>query len=270
MNDRQATTRLTLHGLRLRAGGAPGGRTLFDALDLVVHPGECWSVVGPNGSGKSSLLAAIAGVMSLDAGDIRLDGEPLATWSADALAARRAWCPAVWLDPFPATVAETAALALDRGRRPFASFARRTTQRDVAVQALLERLDLAALASADVATLSAGERQRLALATTLAQGAPLLLLDEPASHLDPAHRVRLLELLGAHARAGGSVISTAHDLDLAWDGCSHAVVLDGRGGAAAGPRAELLTSQRMSDVFGTPIRSMDVDGRRHFASSRSV
>ncbi len=270
MNDLRSTTRLTLHGLGLRAGGTPRGRVLFDALDLVVAPGERWSVVGPNGSGKSSLLAAIAGLMSTDVGEVRFDGKPLAAWSADALADRRAWCPTVWLDPFPATVAETASLAFDRGHRPFAAFARRAAQHDATVRSLLDRADLATLASADVATLSAGERQRLALATTLAQGAPLLLLDEPASHLDPAHRLRLLGILDAHARAGGSVLVTGHDLDLAWDACSHAIVLDGRGGAAAGPRAEMLTSQRLSDVFATPIRAIDADGARHFMLSRTA
>ena len=94
--------------------------------------------------------------------------------------------------------------------------------------------------------LSGGERQRVAIATALLQEAPLLLLDEPASHLDPAHQRLLLALLADHARQGGAVLASLHDLNLAWDLADHCIVLDGKGGAVAGPRDSVLTAERMS------------------------
>jgi iron complex transport system ATP-binding protein len=205
---------LEVVGLRLHAGGLVRGRDLFGALDLRIGSGQRWVVIGPNGAGKSSLLAAIAGVFPLAAGQVRMDGRALAAWSPDGLAGRRAWSPQFWSDPFPATVRETAVLARDRG-----SWWRSADDSSdtIAIDRLLERLDLDRLADIDVRALSGGERQRVAIATALLQEAPLLLLDEPASHLDPAHQRLLLALLADHARQGGAVLASLHDLNLAWD-----------------------------------------------------
>ena len=83
--ERAGAIDLELAGLRLRAGGTARGRDLFGALDLRIAGGERWVVIGPNGAGKSSLLAAIAGVFPLAAGQVRLDGRAIAAWPADAL-----------------------------------------------------------------------------------------------------------------------------------------------------------------------------------------
>ena len=115
MAEPSAGVDLEVVGLRLHAGGLARGRDLFGALDLRIGSGQRWVVIGPNGAGKSSLLAAIAGVFPLAAGQVRIDGRALAAWSPDALAGRRAWSPQFWSDPFPATVRETAVLARDRG-----------------------------------------------------------------------------------------------------------------------------------------------------------
>jgi len=250
-------------GLQLKAGGLARGRDLFGALDLRIGSGQRWVVIGPNGAGKSSLLAAIAGVFPLAAGQVRIDGRALAAWSPDALAGRRAWSPQFWSDPFPATVRETAVLARERGFwwRPAEG-----SGDTGAVDRLLQRLDLDRLADIDVRALSGGERQRVAIATTLLQGAPLLLLDEPASHLDPAHQRLLLALLVDHARRGGAVLASLHDLNLAWDLADHCIVLDGKGGAVAGRRDSVLTAERMSSVFEVAIESVELHGARRFVT----
>lgn len=243
---------LEVDGLAVAAGGSATGRRLFESLRLAVRPGERWAVLGPNGSGKSSLLAALAGVLPIAAGAVRLDGRdiaPRSQWAPALLAARRAWCPQFWSDPFASTVQETAALALP-GPEGHA----------VALADVLRDLDLEALAQTDVRALSGGERQRVALASTVLQGAPLWLLDEPASHLDLLHQQGLLALVGRHARAGGSVMASLHDLNLAWDFASHAVLLDGRGAAWAGEREAVLTPQRLSAVFAVPVHRVEVCG----------
>ena len=250
-------------GLQLKAGGLAPGRDLFGALDLRIGSGQRWVVIGPNGAGKSSLLAAIAGVFPLAAGQVRIDGRALAAWSPDALAGRRAWSPQFWSDPFPATVRETAVLARERGFwwRPAEG-----SGDTGAVDRLLQRLDLDRLADIDVRALSGGERQRVAIATALLQEAPLLLLDEPASHLDPAHQRLLLALLADHARRGGAVLASLHDLNLAWDLADHCIVLDGKGGAVAGRRDSVLTAARMSSVFEVAIESVELHGARRFVT----
>ena len=258
-----ASVELEVVGLHLKAGGSARGRNLFGPLDLRIGGGQRWVVIGPNGAGKSSLLAAIAGVFPLAAGEVRIDGRPLFEWSADDLAGRRAWSPQFWSDPFPATVRETAVLARDRGFRWQAASG---GSDEPAVDRLLRRLDLERLAEIDVQALSGGERQRVAIATALLQEAPLLLLDEPASHLDPAHQRLLLGLLADHARQGGSFLASLHDLNLAWDLADHCVVLDGKGGAIAGPRDEVLTAERMSRVFEVAIESVELHGARRFVT----
>jgi len=258
-----ASVELAVVGLHLKAGGSARGRNLFGPLDLRIGGGQRWVVIGPNGAGKSSLLAAIAAVFPLAAGEVRIDGRPLFEWSADDLAGRRAWSPQFWSDPFPATVRETAVLARDRGFRWRAASG---DSDEPAVDRLLRRLDLERLAEIDVQALSGGERQRVAIATALLQEAPLLLLDEPASHLDPAHQRLLLGLLVDHARQGGSFLASLHDLNLAWDLADHCIVLDGKGGAIAGPRDEVLTAERMSRVFEVSIESVELHGARRFVT----
>ncbi|MFL6661490.1 MAG: ATP-binding cassette domain-containing protein, partial [Rhizobacter sp.] len=136
--------RLDVDGLALRAGGRPSGRRLFEGLAFPLRAGERWVVLGPNGAGKSSLLAALASVFPLDAGRIALQGRPLAQWSAQALADWRAWCPQFWLDPFPATVLETAGLARRRG-----AWWTGNGDDDASLQHVLDELDLGPLAGAD-------------------------------------------------------------------------------------------------------------------------
>ncbi len=252
---------LEVDALALRAGGSARGRVLFERLDLRVAEGERWVVVGPNGAGKSSLLAALAGIFPIAAGAVRIDGTVLRAWSPAALASRRAWSPQFWSDPFPATVRETAALARrrDGGWRMLLD-----ARVDPEVERVLDLLLLSDLAASDVQTLSGGERQRVAIATALLQGTPLLLLDEPASHLDLAHQRLLVAILLAHAGQGGAVVASLHDLNLAWDLASHVVVLDGAGHAVAGPRDEVLGADRLGAVFGVPIHAVALNGITRF------
>jgi iron complex transport system ATP-binding protein len=251
---------LTVKGLALRAGGQ--GRVLCSDLGLAVQPRECWVLLGPNGAGKSTLLATLAGLLLPPQGHVRLDDRDLAHWPLDALARERAWCAPHWSDPFPASVAETVQLARPAAQQTQAAHV--TTSAATTLPALLERFDIAHLAAADVRTLSGGERQRVALASAWWQGAPLLLLDEPASHLDLLHRELLVALLREHAEGGGSAVVSVHDLDLAWRMASHAVLLDGRGGAVVGERDAVLVPEHLAAAFGVPVSWVEVCGQRRF------
>jgi iron complex transport system ATP-binding protein len=249
--------RLEVDRVALRAGGH--GRTLFQDLAFSVQGGQCWVVLGPNGAGKSSLLAALASVFPLAAGRVVLQGRALAQWPARELADWRAWCPQFWLDPFPATVLETAGLARGRGAW-WASNGDDAAE----VHRVLDELHLGTLAHADVRELSGGERQRVAVATALLQDTPLLLMDEPASHLDLAHQQTLVETLARCAQDGRAVVASLHDMNLAWDLATHAVVLDGRGGAVAGTRDDVMTPQRLSQAFGVTVDRVEVCGLSRF------
>ena len=248
-----------VRALSLRAGGTARGRVLFEGLDLTIRAGDRWVVLGPNGAGKSSLLAAMAGVFALDRGEIFLQGQPLQSWRAEALADWRAWCPQFWVDPFPATVAETATMAMHRG-----AWWGAVEGGPAEALSVLTELDLTALAHADVRQLSGGERQRVAVATALLQGTPLMLLDEPASHLDLAHQQLLLRVLTRRALQGRAVVASLHDVNLAWDLANHVVLLNGRGGALAGLRDAVMTPVHLSEVFGVSIERVEVGGQTRF------
>ncbi|WP_280150671.1 ABC transporter ATP-binding protein [Piscinibacter sp. XHJ-5] len=251
--------RFDVEGLALRAGGRERGRLLFENLRFGVRAGERWVVLGPNGAGKSSLLAAMAGVFPSDAGRVLLQGCPLAQWRPEALADWRAWCPQFWLDPFPATVAETAAIARRRG-----AWWRTNGDDDAEIDRVLAELDLAVLSQADVRELSGGERQRVAVATALLQGAPLVLLDEPASHLDLAHQQLLRGVLMRWSARDGAAVASMHDINLAWDMATHAVLLDGRGAAVAGSREEVMTPALLSSAFDVAVDRVEVCGQTRF------
>lgn len=251
---------LSMQSLTLRAGA--GDRVLCSELSADVGAGERWVLLGPNGAGKSTLLATLAGLMKPAQGAVLLHGRDLAEWPLAELSRERAWCAPHWSDPFPASVLETVGLARPRaawwtGEAGDAALAQ-------AMQALLARFDIGALAQTDVRRLSDGERQRVALAAAWWQGAPLLLLDEPASHLDLAHRQLLVQRLREHSQGGGSVVASLHDLDLAWQVATHAVLLDGRGGALAGSRDEVLRPERLSAVFEVPVAWVEACGERRF------
>ncbi len=250
---------LEVRKLGLRAGGDGHGRMLFEDLSFTVDASQRWVVLGPNGAGKSSLLAAVAGVFHVSKGDVHLQGKPLSQWRPEALADWRAWCPQFWSDPFPSTVAETAGIAMRRGA--WWSAVREDEQ---AVADVLAELDLASFAGTDVRQLSGGERQRVAVATALLQGATLVLLDEPVSHLDLAHQGMLVRALTRRSEQGQAVIASLHDINLAWDLSTHAVLLDGRGAAVAGPREAVMTPPALSQAFGVAIDRVEVCGQTRF------
>lgn len=241
---------LSLHGLGLRVGG----RTLFDALDLTMRPGELWCVLGPNGVGKSTLMAVLAGLRPAERGEVLLDGEPLATLARqrpDLLARRRAYLPQAIHDTFSMTVHDAVAV----GRHPHLSgWGWSGRDDDAVVAALLEALDLADLAGRDVLTLSGGERQRVSLAAVLAQQAPLLLLDEPLAHLDLRHQILVLDTLARLTGAGRhAAMLILHDLNLARRYATHALLMAEDGSCLHGPADEILTPAHCSRALRTPI-----------------
>jgi len=238
---------LECRNLSLRAGE----RLLVKDLSIQVTASQRWVLIGPNGAGKSSLLGAMAGSRKPQDGTVLLAGHPLDAWSVEQLAAHRAFVNDRWIDPFAATVIDTVLTARYR-------FGADDDARDTAMAALGD-MDCSALASRDVRGLSRGERQRVAIATALAQDTPILLLDEPTSHQDPAHQAWVLRQLASHS--GRTVIAVLHDINAAARFATHVLLLSGAGWWRAGPRPEVLTAQSLSTLFGAGIRVVET-GRR--------
>jgi iron complex transport system ATP-binding protein len=194
-----------------RVGVTLGSTRALDEVTFAVPPG--WTaVVGPNGAGKSTLLRVLAGLQAPGAGDVRLDGRPLDSWPARARAMRIAWLAQQGDSSGELTVREIVRL----GRLPHLGlFASSTAADEAVVDRAMAAAECAAWHGRRLHQLSGGERQRVLLARTLAVEAPLLLLDEPTTHLDPPHQRVLARLIRQQASAGTAVVSVLHDLSFA-------------------------------------------------------
>jgi iron complex transport system ATP-binding protein len=109
--------------------------------------------------------------------------------------------------------------------------------------------------------------RRVAVAALLTQAPAMFLLDEPSNHLDPAHQVGILGLFRELCAAGRAVIATLHDPTVAARFADRVVLLHGDGRWEAGAAAELLTAERLSDLYLSPMLELEKDGRRVFVSA---
>jgi iron complex transport system ATP-binding protein len=189
---------------------ALGGSPVLHGVSLVLQPG--WTaIVGPNGAGKSTLLRALAGLLPLQSGEVRLHGRALRDWSGRQRGQRIAWLAQQGAASGELTVREVVQL----GRLPHIGlFGAAGPADEAAVDAAMRATECADWQHRPLQQLSGGERQRCLLARALAVQAPVLLLDEPTTHLDPPHQVavvRLLQRLSLHC----TVLSVLHDLPLA-------------------------------------------------------
>jgi iron complex transport system ATP-binding protein len=238
------------------------GRTLVRDFSFRLCAGEVWCMLGPNGAGKSTFLHTAVGLREPQGGVLRLAGKRLFDWPADEAARQRGFLPQTFHDAFSASVLESVML----GRHPYLSRWQweGEEEREIALAAL-RAVDLAGFEQRDVLTLSGGERQRVALAALFAQDAPLLLLDEPVSHLDLHHQVLVLEHLVRLARGRGKgVLFTVHDLNLAARFASHALLLTPQGTVRQGPIAEVMVEDGLSGAFGHRVARIEAAGRTLF------
>lgn len=173
-----------------------GGRRLFAGLDLELPAGRACALTGPNGAGKTSLLRAIAGLVTLEAGEIVFDGAEPEDARATALH----------------LVGHQDGLKSARTAREELGFwTLWSGGAPAAARRAAETLDLEPLLDLEVRRLSAGQRRRLALARLLAAPRPLWLLDEPLSPLDSRWRARFGEIMAVHLEGGGLIVAAVHD-----------------------------------------------------------
>lgn len=226
-----------------------GNRLALNDVSVALEAGMLTGIIGPNGAGKTTLMRAALGLTRLKSGTVTIHGTPIGAWKRETLARRLAYLPqggnAVW----PMTGYDLVML----GRLPHRAGLGRPTATDrAAVETALTRAHAAELAGRRLDAMSAGERARVLLARALATGADILLADEPAAFLDPAHQLSLIELLQAEAARGVAVAVSLHDLTLARR-CDRLIVLQS-GQVAAFGGAECLNDTVLSDVFGLSVR----------------
>jgi iron complex transport system ATP-binding protein len=254
MNDRPVLLEARdLHASR-------GTRSVLHAVDLTLRASEAVALVGPNAAGKSTLVRALAGLLRPSGGEVRLLDRPLGRWSRDALA-RAVALVASEDEGAPAmTVRDRVALGRYPHRGPLRPF---LDADHAAVERAIRRCGIESLADRTLGTLSAGERQLAALARGIAQEPRVLLLDEPAAHLDIGHELRLFRVLDEVRAAGVAVLAVIHDLARAARWAERMVLLLAGRVAADGPPDAVLQSAAAAEAFGVRVQGHAVAGLTH-------
>ncbi len=228
----------------------PGGAEVLRDVSFLITHGESVGLVGPNGAGKSTLMMLLSGVLWPTAGEARV-GDVAVTKGTLATVRRSVGVVFQHADDqlFMPTVLEDVAFGpLNQGQSP--AEARATALR------ALESVDALELQDRPPYRLSFGEKRAVAIAAVLACSPDVLIMDEPSSDLDPAHRRKLIELLCGFTH---TKLVTTHDLDLALDVCDRIIVLREGTVAADGPAAELLRDEALLAANGLelPLRLQD-------------
>ncbi|WP_137932287.1 ABC transporter ATP-binding protein [Mesorhizobium comanense] len=231
---------LSVSGLRVSLGGKP----VLHGVSLDIAAGEFVGLIGPNGAGKSTLLRAALGLVRGE-GRIAIDGSE--TLSIRQRARRVAYLPQERDIAWPVSVE----MLISLGRAPHGTAFSRLGAEDIeAIDRAMTRMEISAFRDRPATELSGGEKARALIARALAQGAPLLLADEPTAGLDPSHQIASMQVFADVASEGRAVVASMHDLGLAARWCSRLVLLDRGVVVADGAPRAVLTAERLRTIYG--------------------
>lgn len=224
-------------------------------VSLSLKAGQILALIGPNGAGKTTLLRAISGLQPLRSGNIRVAGQDITAMKSEQRARLLAVVPqARNLSP-DFTVYETVLF----GRTPHINWSGKTNPQDLtAAQRALDLTQLAQFAHRAVGDLSGGEQQRVLVARALAQQAPLVLLDEPTTHLDLQHQSSLLNLLRRLVLEQDlAVLMVLHDINLASLYADQVALLVAGKVCAVGKPADVVTAENLHRAYRIPIEVIE-------------
>jgi iron complex transport system ATP-binding protein len=226
------------------------GHPVLNGLNLEIRAGQVTGLFGPNGCGKSTLLRCLNGALHPQSGAVLHEGHRLDKLTPREIAARIAVVPQETSASVPFLVREM--VMMGRFAR-WDLWGQESPEDQAAVQASLERVGAADLADRHFDELSGGERQRVIIARALAQETRVLLLDEPASHLDIAHQLEVFHLARELAAEGYTVLMVCHDLVVAPLFVEEAVLLKAGSVFARGAVPQVLQPQNITACFGCSL-----------------
>jgi iron complex transport system ATP-binding protein len=234
----------------------PVDRLVLRGVSVSLNRGRMMGLLGPNGSGKTTLLRILGGLLHPRVGSVLLDGTPVEAFTRRELARRIAVVPQETHATFDFSVMDIVLM----GRYPHLGPFELEGASDLAIA----REALAATGTSELEqrrfeTLSGGEKQRVVIASALAQAADLLLLDEPTASLDLGYQLEIASLLRRlNGAAGTTMVICTHDLNLAAALCDEVVLLRDGQVLARGPTDDTLTASSIRAAYG-----VDADVRFH-------
>lgn len=220
------------------------GKAVLHDVSVTVPTAAICGLVGMNGAGKSTLFKSIMNAVPTAAGKVRLEGHTVKTAQKRGIVAYVPQTEIVdW--NFPVSVFDVVMM----GRYGFMNIFRRASAEDkLAVSKALERVHLADFSDRQIGQLSGGQRKRVFVARALAQGATILLLDEPFAGVDAKTEASLVELLKDLQRQGITTLVAAHDLATIGSYCDHIILLN-KEVIAAGPTKEVFTEKNIAKTY---------------------
>lgn len=233
-----------------------GGADIVKNVSLTVNGGETVAIAGPNGCGKTTLLRAVCGLIPITAGGAFIDGRSVAEISPKERAQRIAMLSQTGAggDYFGYTVMNT--VLMGRYSRQRGTVFSETSREDIsAAERCIAEVGLNGCEDRLITELSGGQLQRVFLARAFAQEPDILVLDEPANHLDIKSQNELAELLKRFAESGKAVIGVFHDISFAAAVSDRILLMKDGESAACGSAEDIIKSEKLSEVFGTDIRS---------------
>jgi iron complex transport system ATP-binding protein len=235
------------------------GRAVGRGLELALGAGDVLCVLGPNGGGKTTLFRTLLGLLPAQAGEVLLEGQALAHLPRPQVARRMGYVPQGHVAQFAFSVRE--AVLMGRTAHVGLFAAPGAADREAADRAIAA-LGIQALAERAVTELSGGERQLAMIARALAQGARLLVLDEPTASLDFGNQVRVLREIRRLAAEGYAVVFSTHDPGQAFLAASRVLLLAHGGARYQGAPQEVITPENLQAVYGVQVRVAEVAGAR--------
>jgi ABC-type cobalamin/Fe3+-siderophores transport system ATPase subunit len=229
-----------------------GSHRILNDVSLNVQSGEVVALIGPNGAGKSTLIRAVSGVIPIVSGSIRTNDDDFHSLTPTRRAKYLAVVPQAVSLPPAFTVWETVLM----GRTPYLGFIGQTSPNDDEIaRDALKRVDALNLSDRRVGELSGGEAQRILLARALCQSTPILLLDEPTTHLDLQYQVNFLQLIHELAHHDDlAVLIALHDLNLAAHYADRVALMVAGVIRASGTPREVLTAELISQAYCLPVQ----------------
>jgi iron complex transport system ATP-binding protein len=226
-----------------------GAPRVIDNASITIERGDLVGLLGPNGSGKTTMLKLIGGMLRPTQGSVEFERRRLADWPRREVARRIAYVPQETHAPFDFSVLEIVLMGRFPHLGPFAL----EGPEDLAVaERALEATATSAFSSRLFHTLSGGEKQRVVIASALAQAPELLLLDEPTASLDVGHQLevqQLLTRLNSRGNPNVTIVLSTHDLNFAASLCRRLVLIrDGRV-LASGPTEQVLTPATVRALY---------------------
>ncbi|ACV23479.1 Uncharacterized ABC transporter ATP-binding protein HI_1470 [Slackia heliotrinireducens] len=231
-------------------------RIIFSNVSFSIGRGEILSLLGPNGAGKSTLLNCIAGLATPTHGTVKVCGQPIGEYSPRTLASHIGYVRQTISVTYGYSVREY----LVMGAAPRIGMFSTPQEEDYArVDQAIADLSLEKLADRAVSELSGGERQRVAIARAIVQDPEIILFDEPTSALDYGNQIRVMRTIQQLADRGYAVIMTTHNPDQPILLGGKVAMLNYDGTLAVGDSETTLTSERLSELYGTELHLVYVD-----------